>query len=132
MLVKVGLPPLLHRQIDALAMCGLALPHPHRCKIIVIGDAICQNLNRIVRSLYLGFSGDVAFIDNQVTPTRYRPGWARATAWPICGRAAADRGLVAGVLERVHSDNLQVADALVFGAVGLLAVVHISGCLEVA
>lgn len=51
---------------------------------------------------------------------------------PICGRAAADRGLVAGVLERVHSYNLQVADALVFGAVGLLAVVYISRCLEVA
>ena len=32
---------------------------------LVIGGVICQNLNRIVRSLYLGFSGDLVFIDNQ-------------------------------------------------------------------
>lgn len=32
---------------------------------LVIGGVICQNLNRIVRSLYLGFSGDLTFIDNQ-------------------------------------------------------------------
>ena len=32
---------------------------------LVIGGVICQNLNRIVRSAYLGFSGDLAFIDNQ-------------------------------------------------------------------
>lgn len=30
---------------------------------IVVG-VICQNLNRIVRDLYLGFQGDLAFIDN--------------------------------------------------------------------
>lgn len=33
--------------------------------VLVIGGVICQNLNRIVRSLYLGFIGDLAFIDNQ-------------------------------------------------------------------
>jgi hypothetical protein len=32
---------------------------------LVIGGVICQNLNRIVRSLYLGFSGDFAFVDTQ-------------------------------------------------------------------
>ena len=32
---------------------------------LVIGGVLCQNLNRIVRSAYLGFSGDLAFIDNQ-------------------------------------------------------------------
>jgi len=31
----------------------------------IIGGVICQNLNRIVRSLYLGFVGDFCFIDNQ-------------------------------------------------------------------
>lgn len=31
---------------------------------IILG-VICQNLNRIVRSLYLGFIGDFVFIDNQ-------------------------------------------------------------------
>ena len=32
--------------------------------VLIIGGVICENLNRIVRSLYLGFSGDLAFIDN--------------------------------------------------------------------
>lgn len=30
---------------------------------LVIGGVIAQNLNRIVRSLYLGFSGDLIFAD---------------------------------------------------------------------
>lgn len=34
--------------------------------VIVLG-VLCENLNRIVRSLYLGFSGDFTFIDNQGT-----------------------------------------------------------------
>jgi len=33
--------------------------------VLIIGGVICENLNRIVRSLYLGFQGDLAFIDNQ-------------------------------------------------------------------
>ena len=32
---------------------------------LIIGGVICKNLNRIVRSLYLGFQGDLAFVDNQ-------------------------------------------------------------------
>lgn len=32
---------------------------------LIIGGVICQNLNRIVRSTYLGFIGDLAFIDNE-------------------------------------------------------------------
>lgn len=32
---------------------------------LIIGGVICQNLNRLVRSVYLGFVGDFAFIDNQ-------------------------------------------------------------------
>jgi hypothetical protein len=31
---------------------------------LIIGGVICLNLNRIVRSLYLGFIGDLAFIDS--------------------------------------------------------------------
>lgn len=31
----------------------------------VINGVICENLNRIVRDDYLGFSGDFCFIDNQ-------------------------------------------------------------------
>jgi hypothetical protein len=32
---------------------------------LVIGGVIAENLNRIVRSAYLGFIGDLAFIDTQ-------------------------------------------------------------------
>ncbi len=32
---------------------------------LIIGGVICENLNRIVRSIYLGFIGDLAFIDTQ-------------------------------------------------------------------
>lgn len=35
-------------------------------KLIVAG-VICENLNRIVRDSYLGFIGDLAFIDAQAT-----------------------------------------------------------------
>lgn len=31
----------------------------------IITGVICQNLNRIVRSLYLGFIGDLSFYDTQ-------------------------------------------------------------------
>ncbi len=32
---------------------------------LVIGGVICENRNRIVRSAYLGFVGDLAFVDSQ-------------------------------------------------------------------
>jgi hypothetical protein len=32
---------------------------------LIIGGVICQNLNRIVRDLYLGFIGDLFFQDTQ-------------------------------------------------------------------
>jgi len=34
---------------------------------LVIGGVICQNLNRIVRSEYLGLVGDFTFVDTQAT-----------------------------------------------------------------
>ncbi len=33
----------------------------------IITNVVARNLNRIVRSLYLGFVGDLTFIDNQGT-----------------------------------------------------------------
>ena len=33
--------------------------------VLIIGGVICENLNRIVRSLYLGFIGDFAWVDTQ-------------------------------------------------------------------
>jgi hypothetical protein len=32
---------------------------------LIAGGVICENLNRLVRYAYLGFAGDLAFIDNQ-------------------------------------------------------------------
>jgi hypothetical protein len=32
---------------------------------LIIGGVICENDNRIIRSTYLGYSGDLAFIDVQ-------------------------------------------------------------------
>lgn len=32
---------------------------------LIIAGVLCENLNRIVRSLYLGFSGDFVFADTQ-------------------------------------------------------------------
>jgi hypothetical protein len=34
---------------------------------LIIGGVICQNKNRIVRDAYLGFVGDLVFIDTQGT-----------------------------------------------------------------
>lgn len=43
---------------------------------LIIGGVICQNANRIVRSKYLGFIGDLAFFDTQegVTDDPYYTG----------------------------------------------------------
>jgi hypothetical protein len=35
--------------------------------VLILGGVICENLNRIVRNSYLGFSGDLTFFDNQGT-----------------------------------------------------------------
>lgn len=42
--------------------------------VLVIGGCICQNLNRIVRSAYLGFQGDLGFADTQGTSNPYYTG----------------------------------------------------------
>jgi hypothetical protein len=34
---------------------------------LIIAGVLCLNLNRIVRDLYLGFSGDFVFVDTQGT-----------------------------------------------------------------
>jgi hypothetical protein len=35
--------------------------------VLIIGGVICYNLTKIVRSLYLGFIGDLGFIDNNAS-----------------------------------------------------------------
>lgn len=41
---------------------------------LIIGGVICENINRIVRDLYLGFLGDFVFIDTQGTDDPYYTG----------------------------------------------------------
>src|ERR1700678_364286 len=41
---------------------------------LIIAGVICENLNRIVRSLYLGFIGDFCFLDTQGTTDPYYTG----------------------------------------------------------
>jgi len=33
--------------------------------VLIIGGVLCEDINRIVRSTYLGFIGDFAFVDTQ-------------------------------------------------------------------
>lgn len=42
--------------------------------VLIIGGVICQNLNPIVRDVYLGFSGDLLFLDTQGTNDPSSPG----------------------------------------------------------
>lgn len=41
---------------------------------LIIGGVLCENLNRIVRSLYLGFIGDLIFNDTQGSNDPIYPG----------------------------------------------------------
>lgn len=36
--------------------------------VLIIAGTLALNLTRMVRDLYLGFSGDLAFVDTQVDP----------------------------------------------------------------
>ena len=33
--------------------------------VLIVGGVACQNINRIVRNVYLGFAGDLVFLDTQ-------------------------------------------------------------------
>lgn len=37
--------------------------------VLIVGGVECENVNRIVRDVYLGFSGDLLFLDNQPSQT---------------------------------------------------------------
>jgi hypothetical protein len=49
--------------MDLYVSTAFANPSP----TLILGGQICQNLNFLVRSLYLGFVGDLAFNDTQGT-----------------------------------------------------------------
>lgn len=56
--------------------------------VLIIGGVICQNDNRIVRSVYLGFIGDLAFTDTQGSDDPDYTGLG--TRWQLCYIEAAD------------------------------------------
>lgn len=56
-------------QLDSGLYCDLYLNN----NPVVVG-VICQNLNRIVRSLYFGFAGDLVFWDSQGNSDPYYSG----------------------------------------------------------
>ena len=58
--------------------------------VLIIGGVICQNLNRIVRDLYLGFVGDLMFNDTQGTSDPSSPGLG--TRYQFCYLEVSDLG----------------------------------------
>lgn len=52
-------------QINVYSKAGALYLDLYVDNILIVGGVTCQNLNRIVRSKYLGFVGDLGFIDNQ-------------------------------------------------------------------
>lgn len=56
--------------------------------VLIIAGVLAQNLNRIVRSLYLGFSGDFAFADTQGTDDPVYTGLG--TRWQLVYLEATD------------------------------------------
>jgi hypothetical protein len=52
-------------QINVYTRVGTLYVDLYVNNVLIVAGVVCENLNRIVRSLYLGFAGDLAFIDNQ-------------------------------------------------------------------
>lgn len=55
---------------------------------LIIAGVICRNLNRIVRDLYLGFSGDLMFLDQQGSDDPYYTGLG--SRWVLVYLAPSD------------------------------------------
>lgn len=55
---------------------------------LIIGGVICQNLNRIVRDSYLGFVGDLCFLDTQGASDPSSPGLG--SRYLLCYLTASD------------------------------------------
>lgn len=58
---------------------------------LIIGGVICLNKTRIVRSTYLGFDGDLAFVDTQGAESPVYTGLGGADArWQLAYLTAAE------------------------------------------
>ena len=58
----------------------------------IVSGVLCQNLNRVVRDAYLGFSGDLAFVDTQGSSDPVYTGLG--TRWQLLYFAPADLALL--------------------------------------
>ncbi len=56
---------------------------------LIVGGVICENLNRIVRSAYLGFTGDLMMMDTQGTDDPSTPGLG--SRFLLCYLEASDQ-----------------------------------------
>ena len=54
-------------QLDVYQKSGGLFMDVYVNNALIIAGVLCENLNRIVRSLYLGFAGDLVFFDTQGT-----------------------------------------------------------------
>jgi hypothetical protein len=52
-------------QINVYTKIGYLFVDVLVSNVVVVAGVVAENLNRIVRSTYLGFTGDLAFIDNE-------------------------------------------------------------------
>jgi hypothetical protein len=58
----------LYQKLPAiLTDCGSLYMDVYLSGSLIIGGVVCQDANRIVRDVYLGFIGDLAFFDLQGT-----------------------------------------------------------------
>lgn len=54
-------------QIDVFQKTTGLFANVYQNNDLVVGGVICQDRNRLIRSAYLGFSGDLAFVDMEGT-----------------------------------------------------------------
>jgi hypothetical protein len=52
-------------QIDVYKTIGGIFLDLYVSNVLIIGGVVCESFNRIVREAYLGFVGDLAFMDTQ-------------------------------------------------------------------
>lgn len=77
-------------QINVYTKAGSLYLDLYVDNVLIVGGVACQNLNRVVRSTYLGFIGDLGFIDNQGSSdpayeglgTRYSLAYLETTDFP--------------------------------------------------
>ena len=79
-------------QLDVYQKSGGLFMDVYVNNALIIAGVIAENLNRIVRSKYLGFSGDFVFVDTQGSDDPVYTGLG--TRWQLLYFAPADLALL--------------------------------------